>query len=121
MVVLNKFVLQKLVLEAEVGLLSLAPRSFVVKVYVCSLLVVIRDRLWLFMTLEPCQVLLVEPPRLFLQLSCSQIPNQLRKRDVLAKARIMASLFSRIVFRTDPKLIDNLLLVCSLLVVKDKE
>lgn len=60
---LNKIrVLQELVLEAEISLLSLAPGSLIIKVDVGSLLIVIRDRLGLLVTLEPCQVLLVEPP-----------------------------------------------------------
>lgn len=71
---LNEFsVLQELVLESELGLLALAPGPFVVKVDIRSLLIVLCDRLRLFVPLEPCQVLFVESPRLLLQLTCCQV------------------------------------------------
>jgi len=54
-------------LEAEVTLLSLAPAVFPVKVEVSTLLVVLCDCLRIVRPLEPCQVLLVESPRLLFQ------------------------------------------------------
>jgi hypothetical protein len=59
---LDKFVLQELVLKPEVSLLALAPCSLIVKIDVSALLIVISNRLRFLVTLEPCQVLLMEPP-----------------------------------------------------------
>lgn len=64
----------------EVRLLSLAPGMLIIKVYVCALLVIFCYGLGLLMTLEPCEVLLVESPRLSLQFPCSQIPTHIALR-----------------------------------------
>ena len=48
--------------EGELSLLSLAPPSFVVEIYIGSLLELLCDFLGLFVPLEPREVLLVVPP-----------------------------------------------------------
>ena len=67
-------------LEAEVTLLSLTPAVLPIKVEVSPLLVILRDRLWVVGALEPCQVLLVESPRLAFQFTSSKPPAQARQR-----------------------------------------
>jgi hypothetical protein len=48
--------------ETEVGLAQKRPPAFPIKVRILSLLVLVRDRLWLRVALEPCQILFVESP-----------------------------------------------------------
>lgn len=97
---LDKFVLEELVLEPEIGFLALAPGALVVKVDICSLLIVVGDSLWFLMALEPCQVLLVKPPRLLLQLPCRQVPRGQTGRVSVRKT------FFRLSFR-NPKFSKN--------------
>jgi hypothetical protein len=54
------------VLEPEIALFPLTPVIFPVKVKVAALLIVVCYRLRLMRSFEPCEVLLVEPPVLFL-------------------------------------------------------
>lgn len=61
------------ILKSEFCFLSLAPSSFIVKVHICALFVVVCDLFGFLMPLKPCEVLLVVPPRLFLQLTCSKV------------------------------------------------
>ena len=64
------------VLEPEVALLALAPRTLPVEVDVHALLVLLRDRLRLGMPLEPRQILHVEPPRLAFELLRREVPAE---------------------------------------------
>jgi hypothetical protein len=56
------------ILKPEIALLPLTPGALPVEVYIHALLILFRDRLRLRVTLEPCEVLDMEPPRLPLQL-----------------------------------------------------
>ena len=55
------------IFEAEVALLALAPWAFPVKIHIYSLLILFRDCLRFWVTLEPCQIFHVEAPWLTLQ------------------------------------------------------
>lgn len=70
------------VLEPEVTLLSHTPAPFPVKVQVLSLLVLIGYFVRFRMSLEPCQKLDVESPRLLLEFLRSQ-PLLIRSRHVV--------------------------------------
>ena len=63
-------------LEPEIALLPLAPAVLPVKVEVAALLVIFSYGLRVVRSLEPCQVLFVEAPRLFLQLLCRAPPGR---------------------------------------------
>ena len=69
------------VLESEVTLFPLTPRAFPIEIHVHPLLVLFRDRLRLRMSLEPREVLHVEPPRLSLEFFGREIPNSNSKYD----------------------------------------
>ena len=60
------------VLEPEITLLALAPRAFPVEVDIDALLVLVRNRLWLRVALEPRQILKVKTPRLLLEFLCGE-------------------------------------------------
>lgn len=61
------------VLEHKVFFDSLAPPSFVIEEQVATFLVRLRCYLWLLVSLEPCQVLPVESPGPFPELSRCQV------------------------------------------------
>ena len=59
----GRLVLRKIsVFEAEVALLSLAPRPFPIEVNVYALFILLGDGLGLGVALEPCEILHVETP-----------------------------------------------------------
>jgi hypothetical protein len=70
------------------ALLEVIMNNMKVEVHISALLIFICRDLGLFMTLKPCVVLLVIPPRLLLQLPCGQIllicPLQVKNK-VLSK------------------------------------
>ena len=61
------------ILEGEFCFLPLTPSRLVIEVYVRALLVIICDLFRFLVPLEPSKVLLVEAPRLVLQLLGSQV------------------------------------------------
>lgn len=65
--------LQMAVIEREILLPSLRPRSFKVEIQINALLILVRDGLRFIRSLEPRQVLLVESPTLLLELLCGEI------------------------------------------------
>jgi hypothetical protein len=76
----HKLILKVAILKCELCLYPLTPallevimNNMKVEVHISTLLIFICRDLGLFMTLKPCVVLLVIPPRLLLQLPCSQI------------------------------------------------
>lgn len=63
-----RLIIQELILELELALLSLAPSSLIVEIYIRALFVFGRNFCWLFVTLEPREIFFVVPPVLSFQL-----------------------------------------------------
>jgi len=59
--------------ERKVLLPSLSPAALKVKVQIYTLLIFVGNGLWLVCALEPCKILLMESPGLFLQFLRSKV------------------------------------------------